>query len=354
MWPEFLEWIFPSLDAYRFVPPPRSLRVRMDITNKCNLLCKMCFYPGTVGEPKFDMEPWLFRKIANQIFPLAETVSLSCQYEPLMSRHFDEVLDIVAEGTCQRVGFVTNGMLLTERRCQRLVDNPYIESFAVSIDGATKETYERFRINARWEKLIDNLKQLSALKISRKTPRPYLQLNMVLMKSTVGELRQLVELAKEVGAVLIEAIRYVPMNTGLDEAITDWEAVIPTLVQAKRLANELGVYLLLPIQDERLDFGSVPPVDYLSNEARTPCFSNFCEAPWRAVQIYPDGALHPCGYFGEAFGNLKDQNFLEIWNSRRYLELRRSLARLKLHPKCAACNPHGYDNIERKRRINIL
>jgi radical SAM protein with 4Fe4S-binding SPASM domain len=342
------------LSGYIHTPTPGSLRVRMDITNKCNLLCKMCFYPGTVGQPKFDMEPELFRKIAHQVFCYAETVSLACQYEPLMSRHFEEVLQIVAEGPCARVGFVTNASLLTRRRCELLVDNPHIESFAVSIDGATKETYESIRINARWEKLVENLETLAAIKAERNTPRPYVQLNMVLMKSTIAELPQLVDFAKRVNAVAIGAVRYLPMNAGLDEAIDDWESVMPILVEAKQRAKEHGVFLLLPIDDERLRFADDPPFAAQCNEAAVGEYSSFCEAPWRAVQIYPNGDLHPCGYFGKAFGNLREQDFLEIWNSKPYLELRRSLKRLRLHPTCAACNPHGYDNIERKRRINII
>lgn len=350
----FLENVMDPLRAYRHVPEPHSLRVRMDITNKCNLLCKMCFYPGTVGEPKFDMEPDLFRKIVDQVFGYAQTVSLACQYEPLMSRHFDEVLDIVAEGACPRVGFVTNATLLTRRRSERLVDNPRIESIAVSIDGATKETYERIRVNARWEKLVENLETLAAIKAERGSVRPYIQLNMVLMKSTIAELPLLVDFAGRIGAVVIEGIRYLPMTAGLDEAIDDWERVMPILAEAKHRARMQGVYLLLPIHDDRLDSQDDPEFVAQRNEGQVGQFSPYCEAPWRAVQIYPNGDLHPCGYYGKPFGNLRERDFLDIWNDRPYLELRRSLARVRLHDQCARCNPHGYDNIEQKRRINVV
>lgn len=347
-----LENLVDPLANYRHEPGDPPLRVRMDITNKCNLLCKMCFYPGTVGEPKFDMEPALFRKIVEQVFPYSETVNLACRYEPFMSRHVDEILDIVAEGPCRRVGFVTNGTLLTERRCRRLVENPAVETIAVSIDGATKETFERIRINARWEKLVQNLETLAAIKREKESLRPFIQFNMVLMKSTVRELPLLVEFAHRVGAVLVEGIRYLPMTSGLDEEIRDWEKVMPALIEAKRLAAQHGIMLFLPISDPRLTTGSESDQEKRCNEAVVGRFSEFCEAPWSALQIYPNGDVHPCGYYGKAFGNLSQQDFLEIWNSEPYLELRRSLARMRLHPKCAECNPHGYDNIERKRRIN--
>ena len=328
--------------------------MRMDITNKCNLLCKMCFYPGTVGQPKFDMEPDLFRKIVDQVFRYAETASLACQYEPLMSRHFDEILDIVARGDCPRVGFVTNGTLLTRRRCERLIENPRIESIAVSIDGATKATYERIRVNARWEKLVENLETLAALKTERSTPRPYVQLNTVLMKSTISELPLLVDFAHQVKAVVVEAIRYVPMGASSDEEIRDWESVMPLLVEARNRARAHGIFLLLPVDDPRLRTEDEPDFVAKRNEGQLGKHSEFCEAPWHAVQIYPNGDLHPCGYYGKAFGNLRENDFLEIWNSKPYLELRRSLSTMQLHDRCARCNPHGYDNIERKKRINVV
>jgi len=349
----FLGNLADPLSAYRYEPPRGSLRVRMDITNKCNLLCKMCFYPGTVGQPKFDMEPALFRKIADQVFPYAEGVSLACQYEPLMSRHFDEIMDIVAEGACP-VGLVTNGTLLTRKRAERLVDNPCVHYLAVSIDGATKETYESIRVNARWEKLVENLEYLAAVKAQRGTKKPALQLNMVLMKSTVGELPRLVDFARRVDAASIAAIRFLPTNPQLDAAIDDWEQVMPILIEARRRAHDYGIVLFLPVEDNRLLSQDDPSEETSCNEGAVGQFSPFCEAPWRALQIYPDGAVHPCIYYGRAFGNLREQDFLEIWNSEPYLELRRSLARMRLHPTCAACNPHGYDNFENKRRINIL
>jgi radical SAM protein with 4Fe4S-binding SPASM domain len=337
---------------YRHEPGDPRLRLRMDITNKCNLLCKMCFYPGTVSEPKYDMEPALFRKIVEQVFPHTETATLSCQFEPFMSRHIEEVLDIAAGGACRRIGFVTNATLWSERRIRQLVDNPAVETLAISIDGGTKETYERIRVNANWDKVVRNIEMLAALKRERGTDRPAVQFNMVLMKATARELPQLVDLARRADAVLVEAIRYLEIAPGLDEGIGDWEEVMPALIEAKHLAHESGIRLFLPIADPRLDVERDTVPEATCNEAPVGRFSSYCEAPWSAVQIFPNGDVHPCGYYEKSFGNLHEQDFQDIWNSRPYLELRRSLARMALHAKCAACNPHGYDNVERKGKIN--
>lgn len=344
--------IFDRLPRYRHEPGDPRLQVRMDITNKCNLLCPMCHYPSTVGEHKFDMEPELFQKIVDQVFPLAAWVSLACQYEAFMSRHIEAVLEMCAKGPCTSVGMVSNATLWSERRIGLLVNNPAIETVSVSIDGATKATYEKFRVNGNFDKLVRNLENFAAAKKARGGDRPALRVNTVLMKSTIGELPKLVELCLRIGAMRLECIRFLPINGQLNEGIADWEEVMPILVEAKKLAHSGGMELFLPIEDARLDAEHDSAREAACNTSQVGRFSKYCEAPWSAVQIYPNGDIHPCGFYGKPFGNMKSQDFRDIWNGEPYLELRRSLARIELHGKCAICNPHGYDNIERKGRIN--
>ena len=344
--------IFDRLSNYKHEPGNPRLQVRMDITNKCNLLCPMCHYPNTVGEHKFDMEPELFQKIVDQIFPHAAWVSLACQYEAFMSRHIETILDMCAKGPCTAVGMVSNATLWSERRINLLVNNPAIETVSVSIDGATKATYEKFRINGNFDKLVRNLENFAKAKKERGGDRPALRVNTVLMKSTISELPILVELCLRIGAMRLECIRYLPINGQLQEAIPNWEDVMPILIEAKKLAHSGGMELFLPIEDPRLDIERDTKREAECNTSPVGKFSKYCEAPWSAVQIYPDGGIHPCGFYGKAFGNIKDQDFIDIWNSEQYLDLRRSLARVELHGKCDICNPHGYDNMERKGRIN--
>lgn len=345
--------LFNRQDTYRHTPGDPPLRVRIDITNKCNLLCKMCHYPNTVKDPKFDMEPALFQKIADQVLPYAAWASLACQYEAFMSRHVEEILRIAGDGPCKHLGIVTNATLWTERRIGLMLENPALETLVVSIDGGTKETYEDIRVNGNFDKLVRNLETFARMKREAGVERPVLRMNTVLMRRTARELPQLVDLATRVGVFRLECIRYLSINRDMDpEAITDWEEVMPFLIEAKKRAKAGGMELFLPVEDPRLDTESDTANEKARNVAEVGRFSDYCEAPWTAVQIYPNGDIHPCGFFGKSFGNLKEQDFLEIWNGEPYQKLRESLAKLRLHPKCAECNPHGYDNIERKARIN--
>lgn len=348
------ENLLDPLSRYAHAPGDPRLAVRIDITNKCNLLCKMCHYPATVGQPKFDMDSDLMRKIVAQVLPHAQWATLSCEYEPLMARNFDEILDIIRTSPCP-MGLTTNGTLFTRRRIDSLLDNPAIGAISISIDGGTRETFERIRVNGRWDKLMTNLAMLGDSLRQRRADgqrTPDIQFNTVLMKSTALELFQLMEVAQSCAANRVAAIRYVPINPELNENIDDWEALMPSLIRAKQYAHDHNIELLLPLEDPRLDPDRDTTREAEANVAPIGRFSPYCEAPWSAVQIAPNGDIPPCLYYGAPFGNLMTDDFDTIWNNEKYKALRRSLKRLKLHPQCAACNPHGYDNIERKARIN--
>lgn len=47
----------------------RHLVIRMDTINLCNLRCKMCYYSSDYNRRKEQMDPSLFQKIAEQVFP---------------------------------------------------------------------------------------------------------------------------------------------------------------------------------------------------------------------------------------------------------------------------------------------
>jgi len=346
--------LFDRLSKYCNDPSEPKLGVRVDITNKCNLMCPMCHYPFTVKERKFDMDPELFRKIVDEVFPHAEWVSLACQYEAFMSRHIEQIFEMCAEGPCRLIGIVTNATLWNERRINMMLQNPVIRSIGVSIDGGSKATYEKFRLKANWDKFIANLDLFAEMRDKLEDP-PELVLNTVLMTSTVHELPLLAELAVRLKAARLQCLRFLPINGDMvPEVINDWEAVMPLLVEAKRIAHDGGVELLLPIEDERLNFAEDTEREKTCNTNEIGRFSNYCEAPWTGVQIQPNGDVHPCGWYGKSFGSLKENSFLEIWNNDKYLDLRRSLATERVHEKCRLCNPHGYDRLEKKKRINVI
>src|SRR5262245_42772073 len=110
---------------------PRQLF--LELTPRCNLSCVHC--PKDYGLPHpndADMSaatldalvPWL---------RAANSVNLNMVGEPLLATQFQRALDLCAGGTAA-VGFNSNGLLLNDSMCERIVAAG-VHSVVVSIEG---------------------------------------------------------------------------------------------------------------------------------------------------------------------------------------------------------------------------
>jgi MoaA/NifB/PqqE/SkfB family radical SAM enzyme len=195
---------------------PGKLKVLMDISNKCNLRCRMCHFSfdRVFYRPSEFMTPDEFTRIAGEVFPYAHTVVLSAGSEPTISPHFEEILAIAARWPLQELKFLTNATLLTPAMTGAIIDCG-VTQIDVSIDGACAPTYEKIRRGARFDRLVRNLKRLRDMKQERGLTRPLVQFNITLMKSNLHELDAFVDLAEECGVERIGARHLMPY-AGLD------------------------------------------------------------------------------------------------------------------------------------------
>ena len=90
---------------------------------------------------------------------------------------------------------------------------PECATVAASIDGTTKETYEKIRVPAKWERLLSRLELLKKARRSRKLPR--LRIIFTWMKSNRAELADLPAFAQHWGAAELD-VRYVSPTVGVD------------------------------------------------------------------------------------------------------------------------------------------
>jgi MoaA/NifB/PqqE/SkfB family radical SAM enzyme len=194
----------------------RTLKIVWDISNKCNLRCRMCHFSfdHVFHQPANFTSLAMFESIAAQALPIAHTLILSAGNEPLVSPHFVDILKIAARYRVPEVLFLTNGQLLSPKVADAVIDAG-VTQLQISIDGATRETYEYIRRGARFDRLVRNLEYLSARKRELGRSRPRLQFNIVLMQRNLEELPLFVDLAERLGVDWIAA-RHLLMMKGLE------------------------------------------------------------------------------------------------------------------------------------------
>ena len=95
----------------------RFYKVHVEISNICNLQCSFC--PVVIRTKKL-MDVETFEKIIPQIAPMTEMVAFHLMGEPLLHPKLEQFLEICAKHSLP-VFFVSNGVLLTEKRSELLL-----------------------------------------------------------------------------------------------------------------------------------------------------------------------------------------------------------------------------------------
>ncbi len=304
---------------------PRPLNVILDLTSRCNLKCVMCYFAGTdrlqfapydrqlSDDGNMPME--VFEKIAADLFPRAWRVALACAAEPMIHPRFREIVEVAGRYGVPDLWFPTNLLALTEPTASSLVRNG-VRTVAASIDGVTKETYEKIRVPAKFERLLACLDTLSRVRRDARSKTPRLRIIFTWMKSNRRELAALPEFAAAHGASEID-VRFVSPTVGVDvtpELLSDEDpmALNAELAAAARETVRRGIrlssYPLFERSEDlptglvgrarrrlwRLKAGMDRP-EYVRYNWYQWLFG--CAYPDRNYVIRPNGAVHPCIYW---------------------------------------------------------
>jgi radical SAM protein with 4Fe4S-binding SPASM domain len=273
--------------------PGGPLTLAIESTAKCNLFCPMCPRENIYFPPK-DMELTVFQKIIDEGKDYLEFAVPYGVGEPLLN---PEIYDMLAycRGVGVPTGISTNATILTEEASRKLIESG-LDYIIFAFDGATAETYEKYRKGGNFEKVRKNI--LGFLKVKKE------------MKSKIFCIVQMVRL-KENQHEIPDVIRMWRIE-GIDE------------VRIKK--------------DEVHNEGSAIPGD---NNDRPP-MRHPCYLLWRGpMYVHYDGTVFPCCYIypDEPIGNIKRNSLEEIWNSEKMVRLREAHIRsdLDTYKACQNC-----------------
>ena len=305
----------------------RPFTVIMDLTARCNLKCVMCHFSQAdrIHFPPFDlpaasdgnMRIDVFTEIAADLFPRARRVALACAAEPLIHPRFKEIVAIAGSYGVPDLWFPTNLLALSEGSARAILD-ANVRTVAASIDGLTKETYEKIRVGGKWERLLQTLELLRTLKREARRRRPGLRIIFTWMKSNFAELVDLPAFAADQGAEELD-VRYVSPSYGVDVSgeVLDGEdprklraILAATAREAVRRGLRLIAYPEFEIAEERsravlarigrriwrIRAGIDRPehLRYMWDQRL-----HGCAYPDKYWVIRPNGAVSPCIYWQE-------------------------------------------------------
>lgn len=181
--------------------PDRIRHLRLAIDDSCNLRCPSCRKSMI-----FHKEGSAYKlgiRLADRINDWLHThshpirVHMGSDGDPFASHVYRHFMEQTPKRDNIKYSILTNGLLFKEfhDRIPYVINN--LEELGVSIDGATKETYERLRLGGRWEKILEGLECMAEQK-QRHGFR--FILHFVVQRDNYHEMEKIIDLGEQYGA----------------------------------------------------------------------------------------------------------------------------------------------------------
>ena len=295
----------------------------MELVNRCNLECPFCKQWSRNDAKKSTLDDHIldhlfedFKK--NQLSSLMISAS-----EPLLYKKIDKVLDRAKKAEIMDVFLFTNGTLLNEKNARMILDSSITRLF-ISVDGATKETYDKIRIPVakrlyqtdRLKNLEDNILRFMRLRSELKRDLPLVRLSFLAVNENKAEIQKFVE-----------------KWTGIVDTIEVQKSITPSFEM--NTANEKEI-----IEDWYKTLGEEPNT---INRIKDHKKKYSCREPWSQMSIYSDGSILPCcATFGRniPIGNIHNETVKEAWHGLNMKMIRDGFRQNKPHRVCKACLDH--------------
>ncbi len=324
--------------------------VNMDITDRCNLRCRMCYQNEAFFQPPRNEARFVSLDTVHQVFSqiLPRIFVLGGLGEPLLHKDIIEITKIAAShGSLPMI--TTNGLLLTKEMSRQLVEQG-MGQIKISVDAASKKTYDIIRQGGDFERVLLNIADLVDVERQFNRTGSIIRLEYVIQRYNLHEIIPFIKMAARMGVRVVNfmAINFIAVSEHTEQEYKkdyNLREVLDTLHEARRVAAAHGVQE--NISELMIGHDAISDVDNFTMSAGDYFFpwykytrrQNFvCMEPWLQMGIHRNGdvsiccvTFHPKHYEKAlVFGNIhKGDRLDDIWNSPRLQRFRGMVARKK-------------------------
>lgn len=271
--------------------------------NICNLRCPLCPTPFREKRiPKGILTYENAKRIINQFQGLVH-LNLSLWGEPLLNK---EIFDIIRFAKTKDIDVLlqSNLNILNETLAKELIGTQ-LDVLQISLDGASQETYEKYRVNGNFSKVIEHIKLLKRIQKNENNYNTKIVWKMVVNKFNELEVDNAQKMAENLGVEFKIVEIYTPVRLS-----KEWKPC---------KAVEQSPIVHTDIVDK-------------------------CYSLWQVATINFNGDVFPCcSEFSpvDVIGNVFKEDFKKIWNNQKYIELRK---KNRNSINCKACHKDQQTN----------
>ncbi len=272
--------------------------------------------------------------------------------EPFVRKNLLEIFDLLRKKGMYCDYITTNGTVIGRDRARelaKLTKGGFLRHISVSIDGPPEFHDEVRGQRGAFKKSADNIEMLREAYAEEGVALP-LSINTTLTSGNLHLLEQTVDEAEKLGVNLIglnqlmfataKEVQETLDIIGEEDAsvisthITDDPGLDPkevpvVLAKAVAYAEAKGITINWRPGQKTEDLEHY----YTPNRP----LKGQCFYPFFGGRITYDGKVHFCPFIRVEVGDLREQSLSEVWNSPRYVELRKKLLEHGIFPVCRRC-----------------
>lgn len=318
-----------------------------DITYACNLKCKHCY--ASAGK---TLEDELTTEEAKQVIDKLDRVSVPIVAfsggEPLVRKDFLELARYTIDKGIY-VAVATNATLITKEKAHEIKEAG-IEFVQISLDGSSAETHDSFRgINGVFEKTLQGIKNCVEEGL-------FVNIATTATKYNYDEIPKIMDLCEQLSVNWFMLYNFVPTGRGEFIAENDLspderEKVLKELWRKLKSGSKVNVLSTAPqfarvaLESEIGENEKIVPTHFanpsLSKElVNLAEFIGGCGCGRFYCAIRPNGNIEPCVFFPLTVGNIKEDDFENLWANNPILRDLRN--KNILEGNCGECDYRYY------------
>jgi radical SAM protein with 4Fe4S-binding SPASM domain len=264
---------------------------QVEPANVCNLSCPLCLTSSITKSRKPAIMAFeTFKKFIDECGNHLLLLILWNWGEPFLNPNLITMI-AYAKASGIVVHTSTNGNVpLDETQVEALVDSG-LDSLVVAVDGASQETYEKYRQRGRLDQVILNIKNILRVRKAKGLTTPRINMRFVVMRHNEGEVQEARNLARKLGVDFF-TLKTVDMHP--DEG----------LELDKAYAPKKNAYRRYEYDKDTFTRKEIPFV---------------CMRPWKRVTLDVSGEVIACEYDYKnihSFGNIDFKGTLNAWKSK--------------------------------------
>jgi len=280
----------------------------------CDMKCPICALPSSAPRKLSFLKFDVYKKFIEELGSTLIFLNLWNWGEPLLHPDIGDMVELATEKKIM-TAIHTNGIGLRGEKALELIQGGLCY-LVISFDGAFEQSYSIIRGKDNFNFVRQNVASFMKLKNSPRPRLPLVELKMIVTKDNENEMREFLDMGKNLGVERTTFRRLV------------W-------------AHNPQIEKMAPTQ---IEFRQKHGLNADNKKRKLPC-----NRPWRSAVILANGDVVPCcsdTNFEYVMGNINEPGgFRQIWNNDRFRSFRSKLIKdpdlISICKLCPADNFRG-------------